>query len=124
MVYTEKFNDACSIEIGRSQLENDKLVRFHKRNSIAGLTTIWFHLGGGDSSGHGFATIPSIDYIKGTVLYKECVYRVATLVKNFSKRKDDKHVPIIHTVISNVALTTTRGLVTLDDLKKVYTVKI
>ena len=51
MVYTEKFNDACSIEIGRTQLENDKLVRFHKRNSIDGLITIWFHLGGGDSRG-------------------------------------------------------------------------
>ena len=124
MVYSEKFNDTCSIEIGRTQLENDKLVRFHKRNSIDGLFTIWFHLGGGDSSGHGFATIPTMNCIKGTVLYNECVYRVATLVKNFSKRKDDKHVPIIYTVISNVALTTTRGLVTLDDLKKVYTVKI
>lgn len=124
MVYTEHFNVDCYIEVGRIQLENDKLVRHHKLTVVEGMTTIWFHLGGGDSSGHGFATIPTINYTKGTVLYKECIYRVATLVKNFSKRKDEKHVPIIYTIISNVALTTTRGLVTLNDSKKVYTVKI
>ena len=124
MVYTEYLNTECYIEVGRSQLENDKLVRYHKLTVLDDRTTIWFHLGGGDSSGHGFATIPTINYTKGTTLYKECIYRVATLVKNFSKRKDDKHVSIIYTVISNVALTTTRGLVTLNDSKKVYTVKI
>ena len=124
MVYSEHFNTECYIEVGRSQLENDKLVRHYKRTIVEGQTTIWFHLGGGDSSGHGFATIPTSNYIKGTVLYKECIYRVANLVKNFSKRKDEKHVPIIYTIISNVALTTTRGMVSLDDSKKVYTVKI
>jgi hypothetical protein len=124
MVYTEYFNTECLIEIGRTQLENDKLVRLHKLAGGADKTIIWFHLGGGDSSGHGFATIPTSNYTKGTQLYKECIYRAATLVKSFSKRKDDKHVSIIYTIISNVALTTTRGLVTLNDSKKVYTVKI
>ena len=124
MVYTEYFNTDCYIEVGRSQIENDKLVRHYKRNVVDGLTTIWFHLGGGDSSGHGFATIPTSNYTKETVLYKECIYRTATLVKNFSKRKDDKHVPVIYTIISNVALTITRGMVLLNDSKKVYTVKI
>jgi len=124
MVYSEYFNDECYIEIGRTQAENDKLVRFHKLTFVDGRTTVWFHLGGGDSSGHGFATIPTMNYTKGTTLYKECIYRAATLVKNFSKRKDDRNVPIIYTIISNVALTLTRGLVTLPDSKKVYTVKI
>ncbi len=124
MVYTEKFNDTCVIEIGRTQIENDKLVRFHKRTVVEGITTLWFHLGGGDSSGHGIATIPTTNCTKGTELYKECIYRTATLVKNFSKRRDEKHIPVIYTVISNVALTPTKGLVTLNDSKKVYTVKI
>ena len=127
MVYTEIFNVDCQIEVGRTQMENDKLVRFYKRGESSDnteKTTVWFHLGDGYSSGHGFATILTSVYIARGQAYTECLRRVAVLVKNFSRRKNESSVPVVYTLITNVGLTSTPGLVTLKDAKKVYTVKI
>jgi predicted ribosome quality control (RQC) complex YloA/Tae2 family protein len=89
-MYTETYNDKYTIYIGRSQEENQVLVsKTKKMNQNA----LWFHVGNGFSSPHGFVVNKSTK--NTTIKYdKDVILRTATLVKQYSKES----IKMLHAV--------------------------
>jgi predicted ribosome quality control (RQC) complex YloA/Tae2 family protein len=100
-MYTEIFNVNYQIEIGRNQMENDKLIKTSRQNSL------WFHVKD-QPSPHGILTC-----LNNSKLDKEVIKRTAELVKAFSKAKNINKVSIEYIELSKIKTTATPGLVLL-----------
>ncbi len=100
-MYTEIFNINYRIEIGRNQMENDRLIKTSPQNCI------WFHLKD-QPSPHGFIT-----RLNNTPLDKEVIYRTAQLVKSFSKAKNQNNVSVEYITLSKIKTTHIPGMVVL-----------
>ena len=110
MVYIENITDPINpgiyytIKIGENQQENNQLVK------QAAINDIWFHLSAFPSP-HGIL-ITNADYCK---IPKKILYRVAELVKGYSKYGFLKNVKVDYIPIKYIALTDVLGCV---DIKK------
>jgi predicted ribosome quality control (RQC) complex YloA/Tae2 family protein len=100
-MYTEIFNINYRIEIGRNQMENDRLIKTSRQNSI------WFHLKD-QPSPHGIITL-----LNHSSLDKEVIYRTAQLVKSFSKAKNLNNVLVEYIPLSKIKTTNIPGTVIL-----------
>ena len=98
-MYTEIFNVNYKIEIGRNQMENDKLLKTSRQNSI------WFHLKD-QPSPHGILTC-----LNNSKLDRDGIKRTAELVKAYSKAKDLNKISVEYIERSKITTTTTPGLV-------------
>jgi len=101
-MYTEIFNINYRIEIGRNQLENDRLIKTSRQNSI------WFHLKD-QPSPHGIITLLN----HSQQLDKEVIHRTAQLVKSFSKAKNLNNVSVEYIPLSKIKTTNIPGMVIL-----------
>ena len=110
MVYYEMIEEIYRIEIGRSEVENDELIKKAQQNSI------WFHVKDMPSP-HGILSFPI-----GTVLNKSVIVHIAGLVKGFSKAKSYSKVSVQYTEIKNVKRTSKPGLVILKKTPKIIVV--
>ena len=100
-MYTEIFNINYRIEIGRNQMENDRLIKISRQNSI------WFHLKD-QPSPHGVITL-----LNNSPLDKEVIHRTAQLVKSFSKAKNQNNVSVEYISLSKIKTTNIPGTVVL-----------
>ena len=110
MVYSEVIDEIYTIEVGRSELENDELIRKALQNSI------WFHVKDMPSP-HGILSFPN-----WVVPNKSVIQHIAGLVKGFSKAKSYSKVSVQYTEIKNVKRTTKPGLVILKKTPKIIVV--
>lgn len=90
-----------SIKIGKNSEANDKLLKSCPKNCL------WFHVKGG-SSPHGFLLCEENKF------HPKAIKRTAELVKSFSKYKNIKEVSVEYTLLKNVKLTDTPGLVEIN----------
>lgn len=110
MVYSEIFEEIYTIQIGRNELENDLLIKNSTQNSL------WFHMKDMPSP-HGILIFPT--EINPS---KNAIYRIAELVKEYSKAKGLSKATIEYTQIKNVKRTTKPGLVILKKTPKLILV--
>jgi predicted ribosome quality control (RQC) complex YloA/Tae2 family protein len=109
-MYTE-YHNQYRIEIGRNDLENDRLVEnAHPRS-------LWFHVKDIPSP-HGILTCLTDDRDYPRDMIEKC----ASLVKRFSRVKHAPNAKIEYITTSHVALTNTLGMVTLDHDPKIVVI--
>lgn len=110
MVYSEIFEEIYTIQIGRNELENDLLIKNSTQNSL------WFHMKDMPSP-HGILTFPD-----GETASTKAIFRIAELVKSYSKARGLNKATIEYTLIKNVKRTTKPGLVILKKTPKLIVV--
>ena len=107
MVYRETFQDIYLIEVGRTALENDRLVE------EANKTSMWFHVSDSPSP-HGILTNTKTP----ATFSQEAINRCAELVKSYSKSKKQCNVKIDCIIVAYVQRTNKLGMVILSQKPK------
>lgn len=109
-IMIENINDNIKYKLGRNAKENFDLI-----DEAAEINPDfwWFHLDG-FPSGHCLVHSTEMDKSKAII--------AATLVKSYSKQKDQKKVKIIYTQVKNVKKTKTLGEVELKQTPNVISI--
>jgi len=115
--YIPRLNTNIEIKIGKNQAGNDYLVRNSLKNDL------WFHLSD-FSSAHIIASIHDINNILTKEEFDSIILYCSTLLFKISHKHNKNPLKIVYTYIKNLTLTSTLGLVELNDNVNYITIKI